>query len=382
MSVHVIKATAAPTSAPTRSGVHHIDTISKKNYFSVGTSTVADWVEIGTGSGTGTSSGDSGINYILRGTADTGIDGWNIYKDAAAALPVDAAQGGNLASITFTQNTTSPLRGTADFRLTKPASNAQGEGVSYDFTIARADLGKTLGVYFDYEVVSGTFATNDLTVYIVQDPTGTPTVIQPSVFRIDALSGTTKGRFIAAFQAHASALNHRLAFHVASSSAVSFALGIDRISVGPQTTASSEPVVSIYKTAAGQSIPSGAFTVVNYATKEIDTHNAVTVGAAWKFTAPFSDTYSVSAHVLFNSGASATTSSYLISLYKAGTLIAEFGRVNGTGGVNFFGPTGSRDIYLSAGETIDARTLQDSGGARTLYPFSEYNFISIHRTGT
>ncbi len=149
MSIHVLKATAAPTTAPTRTGVHYVDTLAKKHYFSVGTTTVADWVEIGSGSGSGTSGGDAGINHILRGSADTGIDGWNLYKDAAAALPVDATQGGNLASITFTQNTTNPLRGTADFRLTKPASNVQGEGVSYDFTIARADLAKVQTITFD-----------------------------------------------------------------------------------------------------------------------------------------------------------------------------------------------------------------------------------------
>ena len=155
---------------------------------------------------------------------------------------------------------------------------------------------------------------------------------------------------------------------------------VQRLS-GPSAIAASETVAAVYKTASGQSIPNAAFTVVDYTTKEIDTHGAVTTGAAWKFTAPIAGTYCVSAHVLFNSGASATTSSYLIALYKGGSLIGEFGRVNGTGGANFFGPTGSRNIYLLAGEFIDARTLQDSGGARTLYPFIEYNHISIHRIG-
>lgn len=242
MSVHVIKATAAPSTVPTRTGVHYVDTLAKKHYFSVGTSTLADWVEIGTGSGSGASGGDAGINHILRGSADSGIDGWNLYKDAAAALPVDATQGGNLASITFTQNTTSPLRGTADFRLTKPASNLQGEGVSYDFTIPRADLGRVLTISFEYEVVSGTYATGDLTAYIIQDTTGTPSVIQPSAFRIEAVGGTTKGRFIGVFQTHASVLNYRLAFHVATTSALAYTLGIDRISVGPQTVQIGTPV--------------------------------------------------------------------------------------------------------------------------------------------
>lgn len=44
--VHVIRATAAPTAAPTREGQHWIDTVNKVMYFSVGTSSVSDWVAL------------------------------------------------------------------------------------------------------------------------------------------------------------------------------------------------------------------------------------------------------------------------------------------------------------------------------------------------
>lgn len=157
-------------------------------------------------------------------------------------------------------------------------------------------------------------------------------------------------------------------------------LGVRRLS-GPSAIAASETVAAVYKTASGQSIPNAAFTVVDYTTKEIDTHGAVTTGAAWKFTAPISGTYCVSAKILFNTAASSTGGSYLIALHKGGTLIGEFGRVNGTGASNFFGPTGSRNIFLLAGEFIDIRASQDSGGARTLFTSVEYNHVSIHRIG-
>lgn len=150
---------------------------------------------------------------------------------------------------------------------------------------------------------------------------------------------------------------------------------------GPSAIAANETVAAIYETAAGQSIPNATFTVVDYTTKEIDTHGAVTTGASWKFTAPISGTYCVSAKILFNSAASSTGGSYLIGLHKGGTLIAELGRVNGTGASNFFGPTGSRNIFLLAGEFIDVRASQDSGGARTLFTSVEYNHVSIHRIG-
>jgi len=44
LNVHVIECAGPPTIAPTFTGQHWIDTITKQLYFSVGTDTVSDWV--------------------------------------------------------------------------------------------------------------------------------------------------------------------------------------------------------------------------------------------------------------------------------------------------------------------------------------------------
>jgi hypothetical protein len=146
---------------------------------------------------------------------------------------------------------------------------------------------------------------------------------------------------------------------------------------GPSAIAASETVCAVYKTAVNQSVANTTFTIIDFGTKEDDSHGSVTTGANWKFTAPTAGRYEVFAKILYNGAASAATGSYLLMLYKNGSQVAELARVNGTGGSNFFGPNGSRVINLNAGDYIDVRAFQDSGGARTLYSFIEYNHISI-----
>ena len=110
------------------------------------------------------------INYIANSSALVDTSGYSTYADAAGAAPVDGTGGS--PSVTFTRSTTTPLRGIADFNFTKDAANRQGQGVATDITIDLADRAKVLTVTFDYEVLSGTYADGDLTVYLIADPSG------------------------------------------------------------------------------------------------------------------------------------------------------------------------------------------------------------------
>ena len=137
------------------------------------------------------------INYVINDNAANSNLGWNLYADAAGSQPVDGT--GGTANITFNRDTTTPLREAADFLLVKDAANRQGQGVSYDFSIHNSDLNKSIIITADYEVVSGTFATGDLAFYIIQDPTGTPVVVQPSGYQVITGTAGTKRRFTASF---------------------------------------------------------------------------------------------------------------------------------------------------------------------------------------
>lgn len=186
------------------------------------------------------SSGATGFNYISNPDAETNTNYWSTYADAAGSQPVDGT--GGVPSVTWTRSTSNALRGVASFIFTKNGSNRQGEGVSTDFTIQNADLAKILTVTFDYDVTSGTYADGDLTIYLIQDPSGSPVVIQPSGYKILSASTGTKMRQIATFQTSSSATSYRLCFHVASINTPAYTVQIDNVVVSPQTVQYGAPV--------------------------------------------------------------------------------------------------------------------------------------------
>lgn len=155
-------------------------------------------------------------------------------------------------------------------------------------------------------------------------------------------------------------------------------LQISRVS-GPNQIAASESVYARYTTATGQVIANNSIDILNFNIKDRDSHNAVTTGASWKFTAPISGMYRVSSGTM-NAG---TVSSGYISLmlYKNGTLYS-----SGPSDIAFSaGSQGngmSDSVYLLQGEYIDVRFYNNATtSTRTLNASSTYNFVSIERVG-
>lgn len=188
--------------------------------------TNALWTEVSKGGG---SSG--GINYILNPEADTNINGWTTYKDAAGADPVDGT--GGTSTFTYARSTSTPLRGAASFLLTKPASNVQGEGFSYTFTIDNADKGKVLQGSFDYQIASGVFVDDAMTVWIY-DVTNAR-MIQPAPTKLKN-SGIIE-KFPFEFQTSIDSNSYRLIIHQSSTSAVASTIKFDNFKVGPTAKA-------------------------------------------------------------------------------------------------------------------------------------------------
>jgi hypothetical protein len=167
----------------------------------------------GTEAELGGGGGGGGINYIDNPDAETATTGWATYADAAATTPVNGT--GGAATTTWTRTTSNPLRGVASFLLTKDAANRQGEGASYDFTIDDADKAKILSVSFDYEIASGTYADDDVLVYIY-DVTNSA-LIQPAGYKLK--NATIENKHTATFQTASNSTSYRLILHVSSTSA-------------------------------------------------------------------------------------------------------------------------------------------------------------------
>jgi hypothetical protein len=113
----------------------------------------------------GSGSGQGEKNYIANGDAETNITtGWVTYDDGASAVPVNGIDGSS-STITLTNQATTILNGTRSFKLAKSAADGQGEGISYDFTIDKADQSKLLKIEMSY-AVDGTYTAGDLRCYV------------------------------------------------------------------------------------------------------------------------------------------------------------------------------------------------------------------------
>jgi hypothetical protein len=143
-----------------------------------------------------------------------------------------------------------------------------------------------------------------------------------------------------------------------------------------------EEYISVrYSTDAGQSISHNSIAIVNFEDKAVDTHNAVTTGASWMFTAPIKGVYAVATNAHYENASVPASSSHYNLLYKNTTNIAaskgiHYNTVNGWEA----SPTIVETLDLDAGDTVDFRVLQIQGSgtaARALIASATYNWISI-----
>lgn len=133
----------------------------------------------------------------------------------------------------------SPLFKDDSFVLSKSANDAQGQQASIPFTLDPAYRAKVLNIKVPYKVASGIFtagsrsADSDLIMYIAyQDPDDSVwKFIEPSSFKFLGNSSTISDVLEGTFQTHASAVNYRLIFHVATTSASAWSLSLDQISI-------------------------------------------------------------------------------------------------------------------------------------------------------
>lgn len=161
-------------------------------------------------------------------------------------------------------------------------------------------------------------------------------------------------------------------------------LSIHRLS-GPSAIAASETVAASYQTASGQTITNNnlAISIVNFNTRVFDTHNAVTTGSSWKFTAPVSGLYQITAATGSVSGGG----------WAAGEEWSNFIYVNDAVGVRlgssfsqathstFVTAAGQTTVRLLAGEFLNIRIFQNSGANLNMVSDAAINHIEIIRVG-
>ena len=146
-------------------------------------------------------------------------------------------------------------------------------------------------------------------------------------------------------------------------------------------TTSTQPIVAArYSSTAGQSIANATTAIVNFATRTHDTHNAVTVGASWKFTSPKSSFFVISSNLKFANSLSWTANGGLsINIYKNGVIYSNSGISNQA--VNSSATGASTNIigtiYLNKGDYVDIRVSHGESSGRALNTTGTSVYIDI-----
>jgi hypothetical protein len=125
-----------------------------------------------------------------------------------------------------------------------------------------------------------------------------------------------------------------------------------------------------YTLTTAQDIPNASGTIVNFDNEEYDSENAVTTGAAWKFTVPagLGGYYLVTAMLTADNSAEWQLNEKLdANLYKNGDFVQYLATFRSGASVTVAASTcGSTILELDAAEYIDIRAYQDSDAALAL----------------
>lgn len=139
-------------------------------------------------------------------------------------------------------------------------------------------------------------------------------------------------------------------------------------------------LVAIAKRGTSQNINDASATIVDFATVESDSTSSITTGASWKFTASRAMTISVSCSIQFDFTLSSGTCQ--ARLYKNGSEYARLSTLSTAGASDGnLAPSGTRVLTLAAGDYIDIRAFQNSGGTLTITADALVNHVSIVEIG-
>jgi len=189
-----------------------------------------DGIETEIGSGAG--GGSTGINFCTNPDAEENADDWYVYNDESGEKPDGTDSGSTTVQISRITAGGFVLRGDGSFNLSKPASNAQGEGFATNFTIDYVDRNSMVDFSMDYTFdLFDNYNDGDVVFYIYD-------IINAKIieFPDGALQAVENGSIKISFQATDS-LQYRLYGHVATTHTNQFAIRFDNVRISPAAPA-------------------------------------------------------------------------------------------------------------------------------------------------
>lgn len=140
-------------------------------------------------------------------------------------------------------------------------------------------------------------------------------------------------------------------------------------------------VAARYRTGSSQAFPTSTRTVVNFDTKDFDTHNAVTTGSGWKFTAPVAGKYRISSFVEClgtHAAGNIVQMSIGVNTQTAETVMLDAWRVYSAGYSTE--TSGSTTYHLNAGDYVSL-TMWHNASSLLLASTASRAWIAIERIG-
>jgi hypothetical protein len=349
---------------------------------------VADASKIGTPAGvsnpytvgTGRSQANNPCTVNLRGNTGLDLQGVILVDTVAGGSTIGGASANNLANAnaSYGIDAVVPIAGwgsnvqlsnDTDTRVVVmgaygSTTSVNNSGVNVIYPTVRMDshggYNPSTGVYTvpvsGYYRVSGGFTTlpaawvNNNAIQMSASITGTGAPGGTFAFTRIISAGTTE-QGMSGSATYYCAAGDTIVLRVLSGQTVALNGGtnnfvsIERLS-GPSVIAATETVAASYW--ASTSASSSTTTAINFDTREYDTHNAVTPGVNWRYTAPVSGTYLVAIYV----NASTGTPSYF-NIYKnsTSTIYKSIGYATTTTVGN-----GTTSLKLNAGDYIGIYT--------------------------
>lgn len=213
-------------SSPASGAMVYNSDSNKYNYYNG-----SSWSDMGGGAGSGEKT------YFEGGDFESGVGLATAYEEGSAAYA--DGTGGSPATISVSQNSTTPLRQLADLAITKAATDGSAEGVTLlSQSIERADQGRELYFKGEFDFTGSNYTSGDicLKAYDVAD-TAILAVVPVSGLDEDGCFNQAKGKVVAKVLTSASTTGAvRVSLHLESDSATGSAWTVyaDDVVLGPQ----------------------------------------------------------------------------------------------------------------------------------------------------
>jgi hypothetical protein len=140
-----------------------------------------------------------------------------------------------------------------------------------------------------------------------------------------------------------------------------------------------DKVIAQYASDAGQTIE-GTQEIIDFEDKILDTHNAVTTGASWKFTAPRAGLYLFNAKALYTAATWASGAVSAMDIFVDGgtttARLSTFEAISGDNTAMLVENQGTKIFNLNKGQTVDIR-IEHTSTSKTLISGGGNRFVFI-----